>query len=219
MPRDQLVRRFGQLSVGLLLYGLSMALMIQSSLGLGPWDVFHQGVAKRVPVSFGVVVIAVSLVVLLLWIPLKQKPGIGTVANAFVVGAATDLGLWLFPVIHQVAWGIAAMVLAIGANALAGALYIGAGLGPGPRDGLMTGLVRRGVGSVFVVRSCLEGTVLLIGWLLGGTVFVGTVLYAATIGPCLHWMMPIFHIKPRPPATEPAGAGPEQPRAGAPESR
>lgn len=203
IPRDRLTRRFGQLLVGLVLYGFSMAIMIRAGLGLDPWDVFHQGLTEKVNLSFGLVVIIMSVVVLLIWIPLRQKPGVGTIANAIIVGAATDLGLFLLPAIDNLALAIVAMVLSVPLNALAGALYLGAGLGPGPRDGLMTGLVAKGVGSVMVVRTGIEGTVLIIGWLMGGTVFVGTVLYAVAIGPCLHLLMPIFRVGKPPAVTDP----------------
>lgn len=208
IPTDRRPRRFTQLLVGLLLYGLTMAMMVRAVLGLDPWDVFHQGltgwVGRWIPLSFGAVITVVSVAVLLLWIPLRQRPGVGTVANVAIIGAATDLGLFLFPTTDSWPARIAYLVAGIAGNALAGALYIGAGLGPGARDGLMTGLVARGVGSVRLVRSAIEITVLAVGFLLGGTVGVGTVLYAVSIGPLLHVLLPLCRIAPAAsPATAP----------------
>lgn len=190
VPRDHLPRRLTQLLVGLVLYGATMGLMVRATLGLDPWDVFHQGLASHVPLSFGTVITAVSVVVLLAWIPLRQRPGLGTVANALIIGWTTDATLAVIPPIHQLWVRIVLLVVSIAGNALAGALYIGAGLGPGPRDGLMTGLVGRGIGSIRLVRTCIELTVLAIGWLLGGLVGVGTVVYALSVGPLLHVMLP-----------------------------
>ncbi|WP_111767155.1 hypothetical protein [Nakamurella deserti] len=182
-----------------------MAVMVRAGMGLDPWDVFHQGLADRLPFSFGITIVLVSFVVLLLWIPIRQRPGFGTLANAVVIGLATDASLALLPVAPNVTVGVVAMLLSVPLNALAGALYIGAGLGPGPRDGLMTGLVARGVGPVMVVRTGLEGSVLLGGWLLGGPVGIGTVVYALGIGPMLQPLMPIFAIDKPVPAAAPAG--------------
>jgi uncharacterized membrane protein YczE len=179
-----------QLFVGLALYGFSMGLLVRSTLGLDPWDVFHEGVAKRTDLSFGGVVIVVGLFVLLLWIPLRQMPGLGTIANAIVIGVATDVTLGAVDAPHSLAPRAAFLVAGIVLNGLAGALYIGAQLGPGPRDGLMTGLVRRTGWSVRLVRTSLEITVLTIGFLLGGTVGLGTVLYALAIGPLLQVFLP-----------------------------
>lgn len=190
IPADHRPRRFGQLIVGLLLYGFTMGLMVRATLGLDPWDVFHQGLARIIPLSYGTVITIVSAIVLLLWIPLRQRPGVGTIANALIIGWTTDLTLHLIPPAGALAWRIVLVAISVLGNAVAGALYIGAGLGPGPRDGLMTGLVRRGVGSIRWVRSGIELTVLGIGWLLGGTVGVATVVYALAIGPLLHVLLP-----------------------------
>ena len=209
IPTDRRQRRFTQLFVGLLLYGFSMGMMVRAGMGLDPWDVLHQGLADLLPFSFGVTIVLVSGVVLLLWIPIRQKPGFGTLANAVVIGLATDASLAVLPAAPNVAWGVSAMFASVVLNAIAGAMYLGAGLGPGPRDGLMTGLVARGVGRVWVVRSALEGSVLLIGWLLGGSVGVGTVLYAVSIGPLLQLLLPrlVVGAKRVPaPALEPAVA-------------
>ena len=198
IPRDRLPRRVGQLLVGLVLYGVTMGVMVRATLGLAPWDVFHQGLARHVPLSFGTVITLMSVVVLLAWIPLRQRPGLGTVANALIIGWTTDATLALIPPIHQLWLRIVLLVVAIAANALAGALYIGAGLGPGPRDGLMTGLVARGVGTIRLVRTCIELTVLAVGWLLGGLVGVGTVAYALSVGPLLHVMLPRLTVRSDP---------------------
>ena len=198
IPRDRLPRRVGQLLVGLVLYGVTMGVMVRATLGLDPWDVFHQGLARHVPLSFGTVITLMSVVVLLAWIPLRQRPGLGTVANALIIGWTTDATLALIPPIHQLWLRIVLLVVAIAANALAGALYIGAGLGPGPRDGLMTGLVARGVGTIRLVRTCIELTVLAVGWLLGGLVGVGTVAYALSVGPLLHVMLPRLTVRSGP---------------------
>ena len=187
-------RRLLQLFIGLLLYGASMALMLRAALGLDPWDVFHQGLATQADLSIGKVVNLVGLAVLLLWIPLKQRPGIGTVANVILIGTAMDLTLSVLPAIEGLALQVAALLFSVVANGIAGALYIGAGLGPGPRDGLMTGLARRTGWSLRLVRTGIELTVLGFGWLLGGTVGVGTLLYAFTIGPLVQIFLPMVTI-------------------------
>lgn len=189
-----MMRRVLQLSIGLTLYGASMALMLRAALGLDPWDVFHQGVSGQVGLSIGMVVNLTGLVVLLLWIPLRQRPGIGTVANVVMIGTAMDLTLRVLPSIEGLALQVAALILSIVANGFAGALYIGAGLGPGPRDGLMTGLARRTGWSLRLVRTGIEVTVLALGWALGGTVGVGTLLYAFGIGPLVQFFLPMVSI-------------------------
>jgi uncharacterized membrane protein YczE len=185
----RLGRRLPQLVGGLVLYGLSMAMLVQAGLGLDPWDVLHQGLSRYLPLSFGTVTIVVGAVVLLLWIPLRQKPGLGTVLNVFVVGVAADGGLWLIPAPDQLPSRIAMMAGAIVLNGMAGAIYIGSQLGPGPRDGLMTGLAARTGRSLRLVRVGIELTVLAIGVLLGGTIGVGTVLYALAIGPLVQFFL------------------------------
>ena len=197
----RLPRRLVQLFAGLTLYGFSMGLLVRSTLGLDPWDVFHEGVATRTDLSFGGVVIVVGVFVLLLWIPLRQLPGLGTIANAIVVGVATDLTLSVLEAPTALAPRASFLVSGIVLNGLAGALYIGAQLGPGPRDGLMTGLVRRTGWSVRIVRTGLEVTVLTVGFLLGGTVGLGTVLYAVSIGPLLQVFLP-WTVVPLTPAAE-----------------
>ncbi|AYF73411.1 hypothetical protein D7D52_05545 [Nocardia yunnanensis] len=185
-----LLRRLLALYVGLWLYGFSMAVMIRAALGLDPWDVFHQGVADQLPLSFGTIVAITGAVVLLAWIPLRQKIGLGTVSNVVVIGVSVDVGLWLLPQLHALPMRIGAMAAAVVLNAIATVLYIGAGMGPGPRDGLMTGLVRRTGKSVWLIRTGIEATVLAIGWTLGGSVGVGTVVYAFGIGPLIQVMIP-----------------------------
>lgn len=195
-----LLRRLVQLYAGLVLYGFSMALMIEAALGLNPWDVLHDGLAARVPLTFGQVTIAVGALVLLAWIPLRQRPGVGTVSNVVVIGLAVDASLALLPALDSLpvraGWLAAGIVL----NAVATAAYIGARLGPGPRDGLMTGLVMRTGGSVRLVRTLLEVSVLTTGWLLGGTVGVGTVAYALAIGPLVHVLLPRLTVPEAVPA-------------------
>jgi uncharacterized membrane protein YczE len=188
--------RLLRLFAGLVLFGVSLALMVRADIGLGPWDVFHQGIAQRIGLSIGLVVNLTAIVVLLLWIPLRQRPGIGTVANVVVVGLVTDGTLWLLPDLDALAPRIALLVAGILANAVATGLYVGAGLGPGPRDGLMTGLAARGH-SIRLVRTLIELTVLVIGWLLGGSVGVGTIAYALAIGPLVGVFLPRLTVAPR----------------------
>lgn len=171
--------------MGLVLYGVSMAMMVRAGLGLDPWDVFHQGLSRHTGLSLGTITGLVGVVVLLAWIPLRNKPGIGTIANIIVISVVVDVTLMWLPAPREMAVRIAFMVGAVVMNAVATALYVGAGLGPGPRDGLMTGLVHRTGRSVRLVRTSIEVTVLVSGWLLGGTVGVGTLLYALGIGPLI----------------------------------
>lgn len=202
-----LIRRLVALYVGLWLYGFSMAVMVRAGLGLDPWDVFHQGVAGHVPLSFGAVTAVTGIVVLLAWIPLRQRPGLGTVSNVLVIAVSVDAGLWLLPAWESIPARAAAMGAAVFLNAVATVLYIGAGMGPGPRDGLMTGLVGRTGISVWKVRTTIEVTVLVTGWILGGSVGVGTLVYAFGIGPLIQLLIPTAsrflpgfdpHPKPQP---------------------
>lgn len=190
-------RRLVQLLVGLVLYGVTMALMVRSGLGLNPWDVFHEGTSGLTGLSFGTMTILVGVVVLLAWIPLRQRPGVGTIANVVVIGLAVDATLWLLPEPEHLAARIAFLLLGIVGNGIAGGLYIGAGLGPGPRDGLMTGLVRVTGRSTRLVRTSIELTVLALGWVVGGTVGLGTVLYALAVGPVVQLALGWFTIRPR----------------------
>jgi uncharacterized membrane protein YczE len=198
-------RRLVQLYAGLVLYGASMGLMIRAGLGLDPWDVFHQGVAEHTGWTFGVTTMVVGAAVLLLWVPLRQRPGVGTVSNVVVIGLSVDATLALLDAPGAFAVRAGLVVSAVVLNGLATAAYIGAGLGPGPRDGLMTGLVRRTGGSVRLIRTGIEVTVLSAGWLLGGTVGVATVLYALGIGPLVHLFLPYLTVRAGP-ADEPAPA-------------
>ena len=188
-------RRLVQLFIGLALYGASMALMVRAALGLDPWDVFHLGLSLHAPLSMGMLVNLVGAIVLLLWIPLRQRPGIGTVANIFVIGTVLDLTLAVLPDLEGLALRTAALLAGVLINGVAGAMYIGAGLGPGPRDGLMTGLVRRTGWSIRLVRTAIELSVLAIGWMLGGVVGAGTVLYALAIGPLVQAFLPLFTVR------------------------
>jgi uncharacterized membrane protein YczE len=194
------VRRLAQLYAGLVLYGASMALQIRAGLGLDPWDVFHQGVSEHTGLSFGTVVIVTGAVVLLAWVPLRQRPGIGTVSNVIVIGIAVDVSLALLPDAGSDPVAVAMLLAGVGVGGVASGAYIGAGLGPGPRDGLMTGLVARTGGSIRVVRTSIEVTVLAVGAALGGTVGLGTVLYALSIGPLVHVLLPRMTIPQPAPA-------------------
>jgi uncharacterized membrane protein YczE len=177
------------LLAGLAGYGFSMALMVRAGLGLDPWDVFHQGLARHTGMTIGVASAVVGVAVLLAWIPLRNRPGIGTVANVIVIAITVDAALAVLPSPTSLPVRVAMMVGAVVFNAFSTVLYVGAGLGPGPRDGLMTGLVERTGVSVRVVRTAIEATVLAVGWLLGGTVGVGTVLYAFGIGPLVQMFL------------------------------
>ncbi|MQA05124.1 MAG: hypothetical protein GEV07_21160 [Streptosporangiales bacterium] len=201
LREGRLVRRLVQLYLGLALYGFSLGLMIRANLGLDPWDVLHQGIVRHVPLSFGAVVILMSFVVLLFWIPLKQWPGLGTVSNAIVVGLGVDLTLHVLAPPSALWLRITFVVGAVVLNAVATAAYVGTRLGPGARDGLMTGLVRRTGRSVRLVRTVLEVGVLAIGWLLGGSVGVATVVYAFGIGPLTQLFLPYLTVYPRVPAS------------------
>jgi len=190
--RVRLPRRLVQLHAGLVLYGVGMALQLRAGLGLDPWDVLHQGISRRIGLSFGTTVIAVGALVLLLWVPLRQRPGIGTVSNAIVIGLVVDGTLAVVPEPSAVAVRWALLLGGVLAGGVATGCYIGAGLGPGPRDGLMTGLTARTGRSIRLVRSCIELTVLGAGYLLGGTVGIGTAVYAVAIGPLAHVFIPLF---------------------------
>lgn len=175
-----------------MLYGVSTALFVHANLGADPWDVFHLGVAKQLGISFGTVIILTGAAVLLLWIPIRQMPGLGTVSNAIVLGLAADATLAVLPPLESMVARSALLVGAIVLNAIATGMYIGAGFGPGPRDGLMTGLHARTGWSLRGIRTAIELSVLLIGWLLGGKFGVGTVIYALSIGPLIQLCLPWF---------------------------
>ncbi|MFI0983135.1 YitT family protein [Streptomyces sp. NPDC021093] len=192
----QLFRRLGQLYVGLALYGVSSAVLVRAGLGLEPWGVLHQGVAERSGLAIGVVSIIVGAVVLLLWIPMRQRPGLGTVSNVVVIGLAMDATLALLPEVHSLGGRIALMLGGIALNGAAGGLYIAARFGPGPRDGLMTGLHRTTGRSIRLVRTGIEIAVVATGFALGGSVGVGTVLYALSIGPLTQFFLRVFAVPP-----------------------
>ena len=198
-----MLRRLLQLYVGLSLYGLSTAMFIRSDLGADPWNVFHLGVAKLLAMDIGTVIILTGVLVLLLWIPLRLRPGLGTISNVIVIGLAADVALTFIPAIDSLVARSLLLISAVIVNALATGMYIGAGFGAGPRDGLMTGINARTGWSVRSVRTAIEVSVLLLGWVLGGTFGVGTVLYALSIGPLIQICLPWFRQKPRMLAPQP----------------
>jgi uncharacterized membrane protein YczE len=197
MPsRSELVRRLPRLLIGLVLFGLGVAMLILADLGLAPWEVLHQGISFRTGIPIGTVGIVTGALVLLLWIPLGERIGIGTIANVFLIGIVIDLTLWAAPDEIAAVW--MQWALLVGGTltvALGSGLYIGVGLGPGPRDGLMTGLSRRGIPIGFA-RAAIEISVLVIGWLLGGTVGIGTLVFAFGVGPLVGWLLPVFRMPP-----------------------
>ncbi len=186
-----LVRRSALLLSGLTLYGFSLTLLLRADLGLDPWDVFHQGLAETIGWSLGRTIVLTSFAVLALWIPLRERPGVGTIANAVVVGLSVEVFSALIPDAEPLWLRWVVLALGVVGNGVATGMYIGAGMGPGPRDGLMTGIARRH-GSIRVVRTSIEVTVLVTGILLGGTFGVGTLVYAVSIGPLAHVFLPIF---------------------------
>jgi uncharacterized membrane protein YczE len=189
-----IIRRLAQLYVGLALYGLGVAFQVTSRLGNDPWNVFHQGLARQTGLSIGTWIIIAGLAVMALWIPLRQRPGIGTISNVILIGVFADLFLKVLPRAGTPAVQCVYLAAAIVVGGFATGCYIGAGLGAGPRDGLTTGLAARGH-SIRVVRTGIELTVLVAGWLLGGTVGIGTLLYAVVIGPLAHVFIPMLTIK------------------------
>ena len=190
----RLAIRLPLLLAGLFLYGASMAMVIRGTLGQIPWDVLHVGVSHHIPLSFGTIVIGVSLLVLLGWIPLRQKPGVGTIGNALLIGPSADIVLSLIDPPEHVAWRLVLTFGGIVLNGVATGMYIGSQFGPGPRDGLMTGLARVSGRSIRVVRTGLEVAVVVVGWLLGGVVGLGTVIYALAIGPLAQLFLPLFTV-------------------------
>jgi uncharacterized membrane protein YczE len=193
--RDQLragrhLRRWLQLVVGLVIAALSIAMMVEAHLGLDPWNVLHEGLVKHSGLSFGTVTVISGVVVLLLWIPLRQPLGLGTIVNAVLVGGLVDVALWLVPTPDDLWLRVMFLLVGVVLCGAAGAVYLGSHLGPGPRDGLMTGLVACTGRSIGLVRTTLEGSVLLVGFLLGGTVGIGTVVFALAIGPLIQFFLP-----------------------------
>ncbi|KUN01925.1 hypothetical protein AQI95_27900 [Streptomyces yokosukanensis] len=191
-------RRLFQLYAGLALYGTSSALLVRAGLGLEPWNVLHQGLAERTGLNMGLVLTLVGAAVLLLWIPLRQRPGLGTVSNVLVIGFAMDATMAVLPEAHALALRVPLLLSGVVLNGLATGLYISADFGPGPRDGLMTGLHRRTGRSVRQIRTAVEVTVVATGFALGGSVGVGTVLYALSIGPLAQFFLRVFAAPPAP---------------------
>ncbi|MEA2009867.1 MAG: hypothetical protein U9N78_04105 [Actinomycetota bacterium] len=193
---SQLWPRLARLLFGLVLFGIGLALMVIADLGLSPWDVLHQGISIHTGIPIGTMVIITGFLVLLLWIPLKERIGIGTIANAVVIGLVLDGMLLILPgTLENMALRWAAMLGGVVLVAIGSGFYIGAGLGPGPRDGLMTGLARRGI-SIAWARAGIEITALVAGWLLGGTVGVGTVVFAFGMGPLVQFFLKRFSVIP-----------------------
>ncbi|MEU8591380.1 hypothetical protein AB0C59_30965 [Streptomyces sp. NPDC048664] len=204
---SRLGRRLFQLYAGLALYGASSALLVQAGLGLDPWNVLHQGLSKVTGLNMGLVLTLVGAAVLLLWVPLRQRPGLGTVSNVLVIGFAMDAVLTLLPDVRALAVRVPLLLLGVVLNGAATGLYIAADLGPGPRDGLMTGLHRRTGRSIRVMRTAVEVTVMATGLLLGGTVGVGTVLYALSIGPLAQFFLRVFAVPSASPRSTIVAAG------------
>ena len=200
-----LARRLTQLYAGLTLYGVSGSFILLSGLGNDPWDVLHQGLSRHTSIGTGTWVSLVGALVLLGWIPLRQRPGLGTVSNVIIIGVAIQVMLTLFDQAHELPVRIALLVAGVVLNGVATGMYIGARFGPGPRDGLMTGIAARGH-PIRTVRTGIEVTVLAVGALLGGTVGIGTLLYAVSIGPLAHVFIPAFTVPEAPPRPEPEPA-------------
>jgi uncharacterized membrane protein YczE len=200
MSRASLLRRVGQLLIGLFLYGIAIALMVRAAIGVSPWDVLAQGISLRTGIPFGLVTNLVGLAVLAFWIPLRQRPGLGTVLNVLLIGPSAQLGLWLIPQQTQLWAQVPVFTAGLLLLAVATGLYIGPKLGPGPRDGLMTGLHARTGRPIWAVRTAIEVTVLIIGWFLGGNVGVGTLAFALLVGPLCSLTLPFFAIRMPEPA-------------------
>ncbi|NYF09460.1 putative membrane protein YczE [Leifsonia sp. AK011] len=201
-PRLLFARRASQLVVGLFLYGFAIALIVRAAIGVSPWDVLTQGIVAQTGLSFGLVTNIVGGLVLLLWIPIRQRPGVGTVLNVLLVGPSAEFGLWLIPEQTNLIVRVALFAGGLALLAVATGLYIGAGYGPGPRDGLMTGIHRRWDIRIWIVRTAIEVTVLSIGWVLGGNVGIGTLLFALLIGPMVGVTLPLLRVRlPRDTAT------------------
>ena len=189
-----MTRRLAQLLVGLFLYGMGIALMVRASVGVAPWDVLTLGIEKQTGLGFGLITFIVSLFVMLLWIPIRQKPGIGTVMNVLLVGPFAQVGLWIIPPIDGLLWKILVFASGLLILAIATGLYIGARFGPGPRDGLMTGIHARWGWRIWIVRTSIEVVVLSIGWVLGGDVGFGTLAFALLIGPLVNITIPRLRV-------------------------
>lgn len=192
--RHPLAARLPQLVVGLFLYGIGLALMVRAGIGVAPWDVLSQGIALQTGLPFGLVTNLVGAAVLLLWIPIRQRPGLGTVLNVLMIGTSAEVGLWLIPVVEELVPRVLLFAAGLLLTAIATGLYIGARFGPGPRDGLMTGIHRRWGWKIWIVRTAIEVTVLTIGWLLGGNVGAGTLAFALLIGPLVQVTLPLLRV-------------------------
>jgi uncharacterized membrane protein YczE len=209
-PAVELRARLPRLLLGLILFGMGIGLMVRADLGLGPWDVLHQGVSERTGATIGTITILTGIVVLLLWIPLRERPGLGTVLNVLLIGLVADATVAVLDTPDALWQRVLLLLAGVYAFGPGSGWYIGAGLGPGPRDGLMTGIAKRGH-SVRVVRTGIELAVLVIGAALGGSVGVGTVLFALTVGPNVHWHLDRLTLVPQggllPPVHDPPGWG------------
>ncbi len=188
--------RLAQLLLGLFLFGIASALMIRAGIGIAPWDVLSQGIALRSGLSFGLVTNLVGVAVLLMWLPIRQKPGLGTVLNVLLIGPSAQLGLNLLPAANGLLWQLLLFTCGLLLLAIATGLYIGARFGPGPRDGLMTGLHARSGWAIWKVRTLIEASVLVVGWWLGGNVGLGTLAFAVLIGPLCGITLPLFDRRP-----------------------
>ena len=205
----RLPRRFIQLALGLFLYGFALAMMVRAAVGVSPWDVLTQGIDRQTGVGFGLITVLVGAAVLLLWIPLRQRPGIGTIANVLFIGPSVEVGLAVIPAQSELIAQIPLFAGGLALLAVATGLYIGAGFGPGPRDGLMTGIHRRTGWPIWVGRSLVELTVLSIGWLLGGNVGLGTVAFALLVGPMVGATLPLLTVPLNAPPQQPLASGKE----------
>lgn len=193
-PAFIMARRWVQLLLGLFLYGIAISLMVRAAVGLSPWDVLAQGISIRTGIPFGFVTNIVGVFVLLLWIPIRERLGVGTVLNALLVGPSAEVGLWLIPEQTELWVRIPMFAAGLLLLAVATGMYIGARFGPGPRDGLMTGIHRKFGVRIWIVRTSIEVVVLIIGWILGGNVGFGTLAFALLVGPLVHRTMPIFLV-------------------------
>lgn len=193
-PAFIMTRRIVQLLVGLFCYGFGIALMVRAAIGVAPWDVLTQGIAKQTGLEFGIITNIVGVLVLLLWIPIRQKPGLGTILNVLLVGPSAQVGLWVIPEQTDLVTRIILFAGGLALVAVATGLYIGARFGPGPRDGLMTGIHHKFGWKIWIVRTAIEVTVLTIGWLLGGNVGVGTLAFALLIGPMVNVTIPLLMV-------------------------
>ena len=203
IPPDRLLQRLARCVFGLALFGLGISLILQAGLGAAPWDVFHTGVSELTGIPVGTVIIITGVALLVLWIPLREQPGIGTILNAVEIGVVVDLTLPLIPEPDLLAAQVPMMLSGVVIIAIGSGFYIGSGLGPGPRDGLMTGLARRGL-SIRVARTGIELFVLAVGIALGGSIGIGTAVFAIAIGPLVHVFLPMFTIRPLADDTPPA---------------